>query len=71
MTERTETVLFERGVLAGRARAKGALLVDCGTTGPEVDLIAHGSRLDCEARGIEFLDAPITGSKLGAEGGHA
>ncbi len=59
-----QVVLGERGVLAGLR--EGGLLIDCGTTSA-----ALTRRLDaaCVARGIEFLDAPITGSKLGAAGG--
>ncbi len=59
-----DVALGDRGVLAGLAR--GAVLVDCGTTSLELT-----RRLDERARaqGVAFLDAPITGSKLGAEGG--
>jgi len=42
------------------------VLVDCSTTSVELtEKIAK----ECEKRNINFLDAPITGSKLGAEGG--
>lgn len=44
----------------------GSLFIDCGTTGLEVtETLAER----CSTRGIDFLDAPITGSKLGAEAG--
>ncbi|MFV8756755.1 NAD(P)-dependent oxidoreductase [Nannocystaceae bacterium ST9] len=58
-----ERVAFgEDGVLSVLAR--GSLLIDCSTTS-----FAQTHRLDaaCRERGVEFLDAPITGSKLGAE----
>ena len=52
------------GVLA--AMDAGALLLDCGTTGRVLtDRVAAA----CQTRGVGFVDAPITGSKLGAEGG--
>jgi 3-hydroxyisobutyrate dehydrogenase-like beta-hydroxyacid dehydrogenase len=54
----------ERGVLAGLA--PGAVVLDCGTTSlPLTAELAHATR----SRGGEFLDAPVTGSKLGAQGG--
>lgn len=53
--------LAQDGVLTGLPA--GALLIDCSTT-----CFALTHRLDAGARerGVEFLDAPITGSKLGA-----
>lgn len=57
-------VLLESGAL--EAMAPGALLIDTGTTGLELFLeVAQAA----EARGLAPIDAPITGSKLGAEGG--
>ncbi|MEL6184619.1 MAG: NAD(P)-dependent oxidoreductase, partial [Myxococcota bacterium] len=44
----------------------GSLVIDCGTTGPEVTAALAEA---CAARSVDFLDAPITGSKLGAESG--
>lgn len=60
----TRAALLDNGAL-DRARA-GALLIDCGTSGLELTA-EMAARAD--ARGIELLDAPVTGSKLGAEGG--
>lgn len=46
--------------------ATGTLVIDCGTTSVSLtDRLA----LECEDRGLPFVAAPITGSKLGAEGG--
>ena len=48
------------------AMSPGSLLVDTGTTGlATFALVAERA----EAAGLEVLDAPMTGSKLGAEGG--
>ncbi len=54
-------VLGSTGVLA--SLPTGSSLIDCSTTS-----FALTHRLDAasQARGVEFLDAPITGSKLGA-----
>ncbi|RMG98684.1 MAG: NAD(P)-dependent oxidoreductase [Deltaproteobacteria bacterium] len=57
-------VLFEQGVLD--VMDEGASFVDCGTT--SLDLTAEIARRSAE-RGVRFVDAPVTGSKLGAEGG--
>jgi 3-hydroxyisobutyrate dehydrogenase-like beta-hydroxyacid dehydrogenase len=58
-----QVVLGEQGVLAGLPR--GALLIDCSTTSFALtERIAAAAA----ARGIAFVDAPITGSKLGAAG---
>jgi 3-hydroxyisobutyrate dehydrogenase-like beta-hydroxyacid dehydrogenase len=59
-----EIAFGEHGVLG--ALARGAVLVDCGTTS-----LSLTAELDAaaQARGATFLDAPITGSKLGAENG--
>ena len=45
---------------------KGEVFVDCGTTSIEMTKKLNGA---CNGKKIEFLDAPITGSKLGAEAG--
>lgn len=42
------------------------MLIDCSTT--SIELTAKIAK-ECEKRGIRFLDAPITGSKMGAEAG--
>ncbi|MBI2676006.1 MAG: NAD(P)-dependent oxidoreductase [Candidatus Aenigmarchaeota archaeon] len=45
---------------------EGKILVDCGTTSVDLTLkIAE----ECRRRGADFLDAPMTGSKTGAESG--
>lgn len=61
-----ESVLFDEqtGVMGGLDH--GALLIDCGTTSQELTTRIAGAAKD---RGAEFIDAPITGSKLGAAGG--
>jgi 3-hydroxyisobutyrate dehydrogenase-like beta-hydroxyacid dehydrogenase len=59
-----EAMVFESGVLDSLER--GAALVDCGTTG--LELTARLAEA-CRAREVDFVDAPVTGSKLGAEGG--
>lgn len=45
---------------------KNKTLIDCSTT--SVELTSKIAK-ECEKRGIKFLDAPITGSKMGAETG--
>lgn len=57
-------MLGEGGALAGLGEA--ALVLDCGTSG--LGLTAELAAA-CELEGADFLGAPITGSKLGAEGG--
>jgi 3-hydroxyisobutyrate dehydrogenase-like beta-hydroxyacid dehydrogenase len=52
------------GVLASMRR--GSIFVDSGTTSLELTRSLHGA---CLERGVEMLDAPVTGSKLGAENG--
>jgi 3-hydroxyisobutyrate dehydrogenase-like beta-hydroxyacid dehydrogenase len=59
-----ESILGEKGVIHGAK--PGAVVADCSTISPE------GSRKIGEAlraKGIEFLDAPCTGSTPGATGG--
>jgi 3-hydroxyisobutyrate dehydrogenase-like beta-hydroxyacid dehydrogenase len=64
--EAVAEVVFEEGTGILGALEQGALVLDCGTSGQTLT-----ARLDSElrSRGVRFLDAPITGSKLGAEGG--
>ena len=55
--------VFERDMIGS---LKGKIFIDCGTTS-----IATTARIAeaCEKNNVEFMDAPITGSKLGAEAG--
>lgn len=53
-----------RGVVGGLAA--GSLLIDCSTTSRE---LTQELSQAAKGRGASFIDAPITGSKLGAEGG--
>jgi 3-hydroxyisobutyrate dehydrogenase-like beta-hydroxyacid dehydrogenase len=59
-----ELVFGEHGILLGLS--EGDLLIDCGTTSRP---LTHSLEAACADRRAGFLDAPITGSKLGAEGG--
>jgi 3-hydroxyisobutyrate dehydrogenase-like beta-hydroxyacid dehydrogenase len=59
-----ETILGEKGVIHG-ARA-GSVVADCSTISPDASR-EIGKALG--AKGIEFLDAPCTGSTPGATGG--
>jgi len=52
------------GVLAGLKR--GSLLIDSSTVSPA---LARRVAADCAQRGIDFLDAPVTGGTWGAEKG--
>lgn len=59
-----ETILGEKGVIDG-AKA-GSVVADCSTVSPDASReIGEALR----AKGIEFLDAPCTGSTPGATGG--
>ena len=59
-----EVILGEQGLVKGAK--KGFVIADCSTVSPlESSRIAQ----ELEALGIDFLDAPCTGSKAGAEGG--
>lgn len=59
-----EVILGDKGLVKGAK--KGFVIADCSTVSPiESSLIAQ----ELEPQGIEFLDAPCTGSKAGAEGG--
>jgi 3-hydroxyisobutyrate dehydrogenase-like beta-hydroxyacid dehydrogenase len=59
-----EVILGEQGLVKGAK--KGFIIADCSTVSP-----LESSRIaaELEALGMEFLDAPCTGSKAGAEGG--
>jgi 3-hydroxyisobutyrate dehydrogenase len=52
------------GVLAGLRR--GSILVDSSTVTPE---LARRAAASCAERGVEYLDAPVTGGTWGAEKG--
>ncbi len=64
-TSMSRRVILGRDGLA-EAAAKGAIIVDCSTISP-----AESRKISAElaAQGIDFLDAPCTGSKAGAENG--
>lgn len=57
-------ILGENGIAAGAK--PGTVIVDASTVSPSQSR-ATGAKL--KARGLEFLDAPCTGSRPGAEGG--
>ena len=60
-----EQVLWgENGVLSGLRR--GSVLVDSSTVSPD---LARRAAAACAERGVEFLDAPVTGGTWGAEKG--
>lgn len=59
-----EVALGPEGLFAGAK--PGQLFIDFSTV--SVDL-AKGLAAECAARGVEFIDAPVTGSKGGAEKG--
>jgi len=60
-----ESVLWGgEGVLGSMRR--GSLLIDSSTVSPA---LARRAAADCARRGIEFLDAPVTGGTWGAEKG--
>jgi 3-hydroxyisobutyrate dehydrogenase-like beta-hydroxyacid dehydrogenase len=59
-----EVILGEKGLVKGAK--KGYVIADCSTVSPS-ESVRIGEEL--AALGIEFLDAPCTGSKGGAEGG--
>jgi len=60
-----ETIFGEDG-LAADPRA-GSVIVDCSSISPSV---SKQIAKELRSRGIEFLDAPVTGSKNGAESGN-
>jgi 3-hydroxyisobutyrate dehydrogenase-like beta-hydroxyacid dehydrogenase len=57
-------ILGEKGLVKGAK--KGFVIADCSTVSP---LESTRMAEELAALGIEFLDAPCTGSKAGAEGG--
>jgi 3-hydroxyisobutyrate dehydrogenase len=59
-----QVTLGEDGVLSGMA--PGALLVDHTTTSADM---ARRLADECEARGLAFVDAPVSGGQAGAENG--
>jgi len=59
-----EVILGADGLVKGAK--KGFVIADCSTVSP-LESTRIGAELD--ALGIDFLDAPCTGSKAGAEGG--
>ncbi len=59
-----EVILGKDGLSSGAA--PGTIIVDCSTISPKA---SRGIATALAAQGIEFLDAPCTGSKAGAEGG--
>jgi 3-hydroxyisobutyrate dehydrogenase-like beta-hydroxyacid dehydrogenase len=59
-----ESVLCGEGALA--ALRKGSLLIDSSTVSPALAKRVAGA---CAERGVEFLDAPVTGGTWGAEKG--
>jgi 3-hydroxyisobutyrate dehydrogenase-like beta-hydroxyacid dehydrogenase len=59
-----EVVLAPGGLLA--SAPPGALLIDMSTIAPEV---SRRVAAECGARGIGFLDAPVSGGSFGAESG--
>ena len=60
-----EQVLWgDKGVFKGLGR--GSVLVDCSTVSPD---LARRSGAFCSERGMEYLDAPVTGGTWGAEKG--
>jgi len=60
-----EAILWgENGALAGLR--KGCVLVDSSTVSPD---LARRTAADCKSRGVEYLDAPVTGGTWGAEKG--
>jgi 3-hydroxyisobutyrate dehydrogenase-like beta-hydroxyacid dehydrogenase len=57
-----EVILGKNGLAAGDG--KGLVIVDCSTVSPSA---SRSIAAELAERGIEFLDAPCTGSKSGAE----
>jgi 3-hydroxyisobutyrate dehydrogenase-like beta-hydroxyacid dehydrogenase len=58
-----QVILGERGLLSGAKR--GSIIADCSTISPSASVQMAKAVAE---KGIEFLDAPCTGSKAGAEG---
>ncbi|NHN32909.1 NAD(P)-binding domain-containing protein [Paenibacillus agricola] len=59
-----ELILGKTGMLDGLSA--GQTVIDCSTVSPETSQRIHKA---LQERAIEFLDAPVTGSKPGAENG--
>ncbi len=59
-----EVLFSENGVF--KALNKNNILIDCGTTSAEFTKKIYSK---AKEKNVEFLDAPMTGSKLGAESG--
>ncbi len=59
-----EEVLFKQGAL--EALRKGSVLIDSSTVSPD---LARKVAASCAERGVDFLDAPVTGGTWGAEKG--
>lgn len=59
-----EEILGKEGVLAGMTSRK--VIVDCGNTSP---LMAKKFSLECQKKGVSFLDAPVSGGPKGASAG--
>jgi 3-hydroxyisobutyrate dehydrogenase len=59
-----ESVLWAGGAL--EALRRGSVLIDSSTVSPS---LARRAAEACRARGVEFLDAPVTGGTWGAEKG--
>ena len=59
-----EEVLFQKQTLASLRR--GSVLIDSSTVSPD---LARRVAAECASRGVEFLDAPVTGGTWGAEKG--
>lgn len=59
-----EEVLFGSGAL--EALRKGTILIDSSTVSPDT---ARRAAAACAERGVDFLDAPVTGGTWGAEKG--
>jgi len=60
-----EVILGAQGLAAGRAKGADLTIVDCSTISP-----SESKRIAAELKGqgIDFLEAPCSGSKAGAEG---
>ncbi len=63
-TALTEVLFGDKGIFS--VELKGKTLVDSSTTSLE---LTEKIKKQADGKGAKFLDAPITGSKLGAEGG--
>jgi 3-hydroxyisobutyrate dehydrogenase-like beta-hydroxyacid dehydrogenase len=64
-TAMSEEVVFGADGLMAAAKS-GTVIVDASTVAPSY---SKSAATRCKSKGVEFLDAPCTGSKAGAEGG--